>query len=199
MNSFERRPETQFGTVGESQIASYIKYKTGAAILPVYEKELDTGKGPRIFAAEGGIVAPDMIVLPGTDTWYWVEAKHKSVFTWHRKSRTWQTGIDAHHWENYLAVRYQFGHAVYLAFLHRCSKPDARDLEWGCPPTCPTGLFVGEIDYLEGKIDHPHDGHGRHGMVYWAVDVLVCKATLEEVNEAVEAMRGAMGKDAPCV
>ena len=68
-----------------------------------------------------------------------------------------------------------------VMFLHRCSEPDARDIEAGCPPTCPTGLFGGPLDYLTGHENHRHEHWGRHGMVYWARDTLLYFASLDEI------------------
>lgn len=71
------------GKIGESLIAEWLKRK-GYHILPVYEKEISEGKGPQIFTAEGrGLVAPDLLAFK-SDKMQWVEAKHKSVFSWHR-------------------------------------------------------------------------------------------------------------------
>ena len=48
--------------MGESLIARWFRER-GYNILPVYETELNTGKGPRVFAAQCEIVAPDLIRL----------------------------------------------------------------------------------------------------------------------------------------
>ncbi len=173
-----------YGQVGEGKIANWLKWKTQASILPVYETEINTGKGPRIFAVRETIIAPDMLVFPTDGFAYWVEAKHKTVFTWHRISGTWQTGIDRHHYRHYLKVRDLYGYRLCLAFLHCSSRPDSRDIEAGCPPACPTGLFVGEINSLRSHIDHEDDRWGKHGMVYWQHGSLIFKATLEEVEFA---------------
>ena len=45
------------GQIGESLIAAWLKSR-GNSVLPVYEVEIDTGKGPRVFSPSGQIVAP---------------------------------------------------------------------------------------------------------------------------------------------
>ena len=46
------------GQLGESLIARWCMSR-GNSLIPVYEKEIDTGKGPRFFSPEGQFVAPD--------------------------------------------------------------------------------------------------------------------------------------------
>ena len=173
-----------FGRAGESAIARWARYRNNC-VLPVYEKEIQEGKGPRLFGPNGEHIAPDMLVLPIME---WIEAKHKNVFTWHRITGRWVTGIDLNHWNGYQDTQRESGRRVWMLFLHRCSQPDFRDIKQGCPPECPTGLFGGSLDYLKRNENHRHDNWGRHGMVYWAVDVLKKLATLEEVNEAADKL-----------
>lgn len=168
-----------FGKIGESDIARWLRSR-GTSVLPVYEKEIDEGKGPQFFAPNGEYVAPDMFCLPQCE---WIEAKHKKVFTWHRISGTWQTGIDLRHWEEYKRVQEISKRRVWLFFLHRSNKPDERDLKGGSPSLCPTGLFGGSLDYLSRHIHHEDARWGRTGMVYWAVDTLQKLALLSEIAE----------------
>lgn len=168
------------GKIGESHIANWLKAR-GNAVLPVYEKEIDEGKGPVLFVEHGEYIAPDMLVFPLVE---WVEAKHKTVWTWHNNTKCWTTGIDKHHFESYQHAQRESGRRVWLFFLHRSSRPHARDLKAGCPAECPIGLFGGSLDKLKGRIHHEHMNHGRHGMVYWALADLRCYASLEEVLEA---------------
>lgn len=171
------------GQLGESIIAKWCMSR-GNSVLPVYEKEIDTGKGPRFFTPEGQFVAPDMFVIPSM---HWVEAKHKTVFSWHRITACWCTGIDLNHYAGYQRVQETSNRPVWLLFLHRSSTPDQRDIRGGCPSTCPTGLFGGSLDFLVRHENHRHSGWGRHGMVYWAVDDLKLLATLDELEFAVAA------------
>lgn len=172
------------GQLGESIIAKWCMSR-GSSVLPVYEKEIDTGKGPRFFTPEGQHAAPDMFVMPSM---HWVEAKHKTVFTWHRKTARWVTGIDLNHYEDYKRVQATSTRPVWLLFLHRCSTPDARDLAHGCPAECPTGLFGGGLDYLAENENHRHENWGRYGMVYWAHDVLRLLAGIEELDSIVQSV-----------
>jgi hypothetical protein len=170
------------GQIGESIIARWCRSR-GNSVLPVYEKEIDTGKGPRFFASDQ-FAAPDMFVFPAM---HWIEAKHKTVFTWHRASRRWCTGIDLHHYKDYLQVGEISQRPVWLLFLHRSDKPDARDIAGGCPPACPVGLFGGSLACLKWNENHRHENWGRHGMVYWAEDSLQRLATLDELLGAEDA------------
>lgn len=166
------------GQLGESTIAQWFKSR-GNSVLPVYEKQIDTGKGPRFFTPEGQLVAPDMFVMPSMN---WVEAKHKTNFTWHRKTGRWVTGIDLNHYADYLEVQRVSGRPIWLLFLHRDPIPHQRDIEQGCPKRCPIGLYGGSLDFLSAHENHRHDNWGRHGMVYWAADDLKRLATLDEIE-----------------
>lgn len=177
------------GRVGESCIAEYLKGR-GHHILPVYEKEISEGKGPQFYSADGEFPAPDMFVFPMME---WVEAKHKSVFSWYRIGERWVTGIDLHHYLAYLRTQELSKRRVWLFFLHRSNQPDPRDLDHGCPPECPTGLFIGSLDFLskvgvDGKPfneSHRSKNHGRHGMVYWADTTLKKVAEISELDVAL--------------
>lgn len=74
----------EFGKIGESDIAYWLRDRNNC-VLPIYEKEIDEGKGPRLFSPNGEHIVPDMLVLPEVE---WIEAKHKSVFTWHRDRKS---------------------------------------------------------------------------------------------------------------
>lgn len=181
MTSFARSLE--FGRVAESDIARWINAR-GGSVLPVYEKEIHEGKGPQFYSSVGEHVAPDMFVFPALE---WIEAKHKTVFSWHRLSQRWVTGIDLHHYEAYKRVQDLSRRRVWLLFLHRSNIPDPRDVGdnkagKGCPPKCPTGLYGGSLGYLSRHVNHRHSNHGRHGMVYWAETTLTKLAALTEIK-----------------
>lgn len=187
---FERALE--FGKVAESLIARFMMAR-GHAVMPVYEVEKGRGKGPQIFAANAEFVAPDMLVFKSDGGQLFIEAKHKTVFSWHRKTRRWVTGIDLRHYEDYRHVARMTQLPVWLMFYHGCDRPDERDIRHGCPPRCPTGLFAGEIRHLAANenhrspaLDHSRDGligHGASGMVYWAVETLRRIASKDEVEQ----------------
>lgn len=169
------------GQLGESIIARWCIAR-GNSVLPVYEKEIDTGKGPRFFTSEGQVVAPDMFLMPAMK---WVEAKHKTVCSWYRKGGYWCTGIDLHHYSGYQQVQTISRQPVWLLFLHRSYMPDPRDIQHGCPPRCPVGLYGGSLAHLVRHESHRHENWGRYGMVYWDIETLTRFATLEEIETQI--------------
>lgn len=175
MSAFDRNLAT--GQLGESLIARWC-ISRGSSLIPVYEKEIDTGKGPRFFSPEGRFVAPDMFLLPSMT---FIEAKHKTVFSWHRNTARWCTGIDINHYDEYQKVQDITGRPVWLLFLHRSSIPDSRDVAYGCPDQCPVGLFGESLRFLAENENHRHKNWGRHGMVYWAADTLKLLAPIETI------------------
>jgi hypothetical protein len=181
MSSFDQ--QLAHGQLGESIIAKWCMSR-GNSVLPVYEKEIDTGKGPRFFTPRGRFAAPDMFVMPAMN---WIEAKHKTVFSWHRKTACWCTGIDLNHYEDYKQVQETSSRPVWLLFLHRSNMPDQRDLDAGCPKRCPVGLFGGSLAFLEQHENHRHDNWGRHGMVYWAYETLKLVAPIDEIDAFIMA------------
>ena len=167
-----------FGKLGESHIANWFK-RLGYCALPVYEKQINEGKGPQLFTPSGSLVAPDILVfkkdVPAAKVW-WIEAKHKSAFTWYRKYKRWTTGIDKRHYEQYLKVAEVSPWPVWLLFLH--GSGIAKDTPAGM--ASPTGLFGGELGYLSRNVDHRSPNWAK-GMVYWSHEILRQLATLEEV------------------
>lgn len=161
-----------FGQIAELKIARWLRSR-GNSILPVYDLEYETGKGPRLYggATAASIVAPDLLVF-GASKIFWCECKQKSAFTWHRKTSKWTTGIDKHHYEQYLKVAKETKLPVWLMFLHLSAIPRPKDLRLGSPPECPVGLFGGDISELANCINHTHWNWGHYGMVYWAREKL---------------------------
>ena len=170
------------GRIAEGQIAKWLVSR-GNAVMPAYEIEKNSGKGPQLFAMEGGIVSPDMVVF-GAHGIHWVEAKRKTVFTWYRAKHQWETGIDSRHYYEYLKVRSITNLPVWLLFLHTQSEPwECDKAQNGCPANCPVGLFGEEIKTLDKKISHVSDRYAK-GMVYWAHQDLKMIASLEELLKA---------------
>lgn len=181
-----------WGQVAESHIARWLRFTRGYSVLPVYQMDMPTGKGPQIFSASTSFVAPDFLAWKGADA-RWIEAKCKSVFSWYRLGRCWVTGIDIRHYENYCAIDAQGPWPVYLLFLHLSNVPAAHDRKHGCPPACPTGLFTGKLSALKTRESHRSDRHGRSGMVYWDERHLV---RITSASAVVEASRRPVTIDA---
>lgn len=168
--SFEK--SYKFGKISESFIADYFR-KRGHAILPIYEKEISEGKGPQIFFPDNEeIIGTDMLVINLREkNTLWVEAKHKTAFSWHRISNKWVTGIDLRHYEHYLKFREKTSWPLWLIFHHEGGQ--AKD----SPAISPKGLFGNDIDFLKQNENHRHNGWGKSGMVYWAIDKLKLLST----------------------
>ena len=164
----------RWGKLGESAIAQWFKRK-GYAVLPVYEKDTGDYKGPQVFCADRAMAAPDLLCFKQAHV-VWVEAKRKSVFSWYREKKQWETGIDLHHYEQYLELRERAPWELWLMFLHE--QGDTK--EW--PHECPTGLFGRKISSLAQWESHRSMKHGPHGMVYWAHKDLHPLATLDELG-----------------
>lgn len=156
------------GKTAESGISLWLQSR-GWSVVPVYEKAENEYKGPQVFSASRRLVAPDMFVFKGPQV-MWVEAKRKSAFTWHRKTGCFVTGIDRHHYHDYLELQKSSTLPLWIMFLQDGGQ--AKD-----SPPSPAGLFGNEIGYLSQHIHHEHDNWGRHGMVYWEIDALrrLCK------------------------
>mgnify|MGYP001191822364 FL=1 len=164
------------GKIGESYIAKYFLNK-GYAVLPIYEKEICEGKGPAVFFSDKEIIGTDMMIFKHEKV-YWIEAKHKTAFSWHRLSGRWVTGIDLRHYEHYQEIMKRTAWPVWLIFCHRGGQ--AKD----SPAESPKGLFGNDLSFLVENENHRHDNWGKSGMVYWAIDKL---KFLGELNLSTEA------------
>lgn len=167
-----------FGRAGETAISRWFRCK-GWSVLPVYEKIIDEGKGPQLFVPNGELIAPDLLIFRSDDA-FWIEAKHKTAFSWHRLSGRWVTGIDLRHYEDYCKVDDATPWPVWLLFLHRGGQ--AKD----SPPDSPAGLFGNTLSFLRENENHRHDNWGRSGMVYWAIGSLRKLADIQEVLRDVD-------------
>jgi hypothetical protein len=169
-DAFKASEEYKQGRAAERAVAGWLR-TMGYSILPV--GDIETGKrfrGPRLIKPDGELVAPDLLAF-GEET-VWVEVKWKLNPGWHRKSRNWTTGIERGHYLDYLSIMDTTGIPVWLLFLHESDTPHPRDVGWGCPPECPTGVYGGGLSELRHQIDHEHANGGRGGMVYWHLDKL---------------------------
>lgn len=169
--SFEEK--LSFGQTGESLIARWLR-RQGSTVLPVYEKIINTGKGPQVFLPSGSLIAPDLLMWNGDDV-AWVEAKHKSAFSWHRNTERWVTGIDLRHYKDYCRIDDETPWRVWLMFLHRGGT--AKD-----SPPSHAGLFAADLRFLRENENHRSMNWGRSGMVYWAEDKLDKICELDDVE-----------------
>ena len=183
--SFEQK--LKFGKVAEGLIAKWLLSR-GHSVMPVYEIEQGHGKGPQLFTQNASHAAPDLVAFTSNGV-MWIEAKHKTVFSWHRNSKSWVTGIDLRHYEDYQQVSRSTNLPVWLLFFHRSSEPSDVDKQY-CPEECPVGLFGGNLDRLTNTENHRSPplngsegikGHGKSGMVYWRSNTLTRLATLSDM------------------
>jgi len=172
------------GLMGESLIAQWL-IRRGHVVLPAYEVEGGGFKGPRVHSARGAHVSPDLGIVRRDGRFVWIEAKHKTAFSWRRcrPGPRWETGIDLRHWSHYCEVGALTNAAMWLLFLHRESTPDRRDLRAGSPRACPVGLFGISIqDSIERvRLDVHRRAHAPAGMAYWAHADLRLLAPLRDV------------------
>lgn len=180
------------GQLGESLIAQWFR-RRGWHVLPAYEKEIDNGKGPRLFLAAGlsdaQLIVPDLLCIKGKE-FIWIEAKHKTRFSWYGKKGYFVTGIDKRHFHDYLKVAELTQRPVWILFLHKESHTWEEDVrKWNAPRTCPTGLFGANIhsinpvgDSKRERYSHDSNEYGLTGMYYWRPHKhLRCIATLDDV------------------
>ena len=172
-NEFEERLER--GQAAESDIALWFKQR-GCKVLPIYDIQHDTNKGPQLFAKDFECAAPDLLVFTDGGE-IWIEAKLKTVFSWYRTRGRWVTGIDIRLYEDYQKIFKEVKHVpIWLLFLHQSKQPDARDIEQGCPSTCPVGLFGNSLDVLTKTESHRSK---KYGMVYWGHEDLKLLAQID--------------------
>jgi len=174
------RAAYKYGAAGESAIAQWLR-RSGVCVLPVYEKIINEGKGPQLYLPEGSLIVPDLFAF-NNEKAIWIEAKHKTAFSWHRITERWCTGIDLRHYANYLQVDKITPWPVWLLFLHDGGQ--AKD----SPPDSPAGLFGNSLARLAKCENHRHTNWGKSGMVYWAHHSLIKMAELEDLG--IESVLG---------
>lgn len=175
------------GKVAETKIANWLRFKCKYSIVPVYEIAEGQYKGPQVFTPDAELVAPDMFAFKHEGV-KWIEAKQKSIFSWYPARRAlkpnevqrWTTGIDRHHYLDYLRIALESPWPVWLLFYHT----DIATNEHG--DKSPTGLFGNDLITLQDNRDHESPNWGKYGMIYWAHADLVPLATCEQV-ESVHA------------
>jgi hypothetical protein len=155
----------KYGKIAESKIALYFMGK-GYAVLPIYEKEISEGKGPAIYFPDAEIIGTDMMILKERKI-FWIEAKHKTAFSWHRITSRWVTGIDIKHYEHYQEIAKRTEWPVWFIFYHEGGQ--AKD----SPTESPKGIFGNDLIFLKENENHRHANWGKYGMVYWAIDKLI--------------------------
>ena len=142
--------------------------------MPVYEQAEHKYKGPALYAVEGALIAPDMLVFQPKGKTVWIEAKTKDAFSWHRNTQRFVTGIDLRPYDDYQRVQAVSPWPIWLLFLQ--GEGVAKDTPPG--KIAPTGLFGRPLAYLVQHENHRSPNWGRSGMVYWSSDTLLSIAPL---------------------
>lgn len=173
-----------YGKTGESRIAVFLR-RFGWNVMPAYEKETGDFKGPVFYQASGPpLVAPDMLLFGRDGRIAWVEAKRKSAFSWDRAGKTWVTGIDIKHYEDYIRISKLTPIPLWILFLHEGGT--AKDTP--TDKTSPTGLFGRALFDLMNREHHRSAKWGKRGMVYWDVKDLIRLADIEQVCSRKEPL-----------
>lgn len=175
MNLNQFVQQRSVGNVTENRIALWLM-KRGNYVLPIYDNEMETGKGAKLIGIETQLALPDMLIVKGK-RFTFVEAKHKTVFSWHRITSKWVTGIDLRHYEHYQQVAKLVDFPIWILFLHQ----EAYSTKRNEPYPCPVGLFGNSLAKLMTCENHRHDNWGKTGMVYWAHESLEHMASLKDL------------------
>jgi hypothetical protein len=164
----------KFGLGGERIVAEMFKAK-GWVVVQVGGQH-GAYQGPRIELPLGLVqVCPDLIVMNGAKA-LWIEVKRKSQFAYHRNSKTFVTGVDLHHWKEYLANDLYGSFPMWLFFVHETSS--VHSLPFGESAVRPRpGLYFERVRWMESHKHHEYHNHGannfgNHGGIFWDVTKL---------------------------
>ena len=175
MSTFER--QLAVGHDGQARIVDVLIRRGCEVVLIAREGDKS---GPRLLRDKlRDLVLPDLQVFKNGGGVF-VESKTKSHWTWYGMSQTWQTGVDASHFSDYLEVKKSTGMEVWLLFLHTDASTPAKDMSFGGHDQCPVGLWGQCVEVLEQKIDHFYPGYGTGGMVYWNKEDLWHLASIDD-------------------
>lgn len=148
-------------------------------------------RGPCLCTPSGEVVTTDFLLIKGVRV-IWVEAKSKTRSNFFGKTGKWQTGIDLEYWDAYNQIAKLTPFPVWIFFLHEDETLSELDRFYGATGKAPTGLWGATLDYLEKTWHHKSDRYGAGGMIYWELDRLNQRATLDEFREAIgEKAKGA--------
>lgn len=167
---------------GESPIGKWLR-DGGFNVQPVYEKVYKEFKGPTLFAADGNeYILPDIFCFKRGAAFF-VEAKFKTTFSFHRNTSCWTTGIDIACYEHYQKVMLVSDWPIYLLFLH------AGGFDKDTGEKSPSGLYGGKLENLMKREHHRSTRHGKGGMVYWGIEDLKKYTTYESlVDNKISAL-----------
>jgi len=164
----------KLGLANESIITKYLNSRN-FIVIPAYQIEQSTGKGPRVFAPmDEQLITPDLLCIRNGKM-RWTECKSKAEFVLYRKTGIFQTGFDIACFEQYQRVQEVTGIPVYIMFLN---AP-----RYGISE--PSGLYYQTLDKLVETIDHSctneKTGSKSGGLHYWNEYDLIKQAEYNDV------------------
>ena len=154
----------KFGLIGERIVAEIMRAR-GWSVVQIGGQHGEY-QGPRIELPMGlTLVSPDLIIMKGSNI-LWVEVKHKTQFSFHQNSKTITTGIDYHHWKQYLENDTYGSFPMWLFFVHEMAS--VQGMPFGSGVAVPeAGVYGGPVRWLSQNYAHIHPNFGDHGGIFW--------------------------------
>ena len=161
----------KFGLGGERIVAEIMRAR-GWTVVQVGGQHGEY-KGPRIELPLGlELVSPDLIVIKNGIV-RWIEVKRKTQFSYHRNSEAITTGIDLHHWNEYLQNDTYGSFPMWLFFVHEFSS--VAGVPAGTITETPkAGVYLQSVSWLSKNSSHTSMKFGGHGGIFWDIKALKC-------------------------
>jgi hypothetical protein len=154
----------------------------GISVLELF-KYRHNGQPPVFISIGDRIITPDMQVIGGGSSIY-LEVKSKRRFAKNPYTMKSMTGIDLHHWKDYIRVQQESGIKVLIVFVHEETKEVRAD-------------FVDVLDRHPEKDEVPKCRTGRGGMVFWPHDAPQLIGRINEASSERSRIRTATLKIMP--
>jgi hypothetical protein len=111
--AFRDKPEFKRGRSGEKIVARLLQ-RRGWFVVPSYDYSGEDGdKAPIMQGTTQSFVIPDLDVAQAGRR-IWVEVKTKACANLHRKTKTYEHGIDLRHYQHYCRVQEETATPVWL-------------------------------------------------------------------------------------
>lgn len=173
MNTFEQQLE--WGEEGETQLCKWLNSFDDMSVMRVWAKiKNNIQVAPKIRIDGRYYSTPDIQVFQG-DERVFVESKRMTGFTRHRKSSTWQIGIDKAKLMEYRFLQERLDQKIDLYFIVEGKKVTGTDQIYD------SGIYRMNVDE---DIHHEWTMYANNRstlMVYWTEDKLTKLAEYDEV------------------